>query len=110
MEERIAFLEQQLAGAVTFLRQKDATEEACVARLEAQYAQGYAEHERKVQAKIKRIEAMGKRILANSNRYELLRAHMVQVWKLGIAASGENLDTVLDERLLSAEKVTHGSV
>jgi hypothetical protein len=97
--ERIAFLEQQLAGAVMFLRQKDATEEACAKRLEGIYQASFADMRRQLETQAKQVKELEARLGAASTRYSFARQHMVQVWKLGIAASGERLDELLDEQI-----------
>jgi hypothetical protein len=97
--EQIAFLEQQLAGAVMFLRQKDATEEACAKRLESIYKASFADMLRQLQIQAKRVKNLEARLGADSTRYAFLRQHMVQVWKLGLAASAEQLDKALDEQI-----------
>lgn len=95
-EEYVTFLEQQLAGAIQFLRQKDETEQACVRRIEALYATRFAE-ERETRKRLRaRVEQIEKAIKDGSARYEFLRAFQVQIWKLGIAAAGEQLDQLID--------------
>jgi hypothetical protein len=106
LAERIAFLEHQLAGAVMLLRQKDATEEACVARFEKLYASRYAAMQEQHDLKMKRLEALGPRLIASAARYDLARQHLVQIWGLGVAAQGEQLDSALDAQIKRAERKT----
>lgn len=96
-QEYIAFLEQQFSNAINLLQKYEGGEAATVERLEAKYRG----HRNKLGAdiaerreRIKRLEAA---ILANAKRYEFLRQHMVQVWKLGIGATGQALDSTIDE-------------
>lgn len=103
-QEYIAFLEQQLAGAVMFLRQKDATEEACVKRLEEQYRVQFAQNRDLLEERRKQFDLRERELGAGYARYALLRQYQVQVWSLGIAATGENLDRALDEQIRRAQK------
>jgi hypothetical protein len=82
---------------LTLLRSKDATEAECIARLEKQYAESRTRLQAKLSAVMNTGEAQQKQIGAYAARYLVLRGHMVQVWKLGIAATGEQLDTMLDQ-------------
>lgn len=94
-----AFLEHQLAGAVAALRSKDATEEACIQRLEVRY-QSHHDNLKKT------LDEIERRLGVGAERYALLRQHQVQVWALGIAATGEQLDHALDEQIEKAQKAT----
>lgn len=91
-QERIAFLEGQLALAITHLREKDATEEACAKRFEALYAERFA-------AAKDALEDAKRQFAAAASRYALIRQHMVRVRKLDILASGPHLDYLLDKIL-----------
>lgn len=93
---RIAFLEHQLAGVFSFLAQKDATEAACIKRYEGLYATRYAAMREQHERKMKQLKGLGERLITNAHRYEFLRQHQVQIWKLGIAAQGDKLDSLLD--------------
>lgn len=103
-QEYIAFLEGQLANAINLLTRYEGGEAALVERLEAQYRGHRDKLGADIAQKRERIKQMEERILANSRRYDFLRQHLVQVWKLGIGASGDGLDRVIDDLLSKASK------
>lgn len=106
-EEQCAFWQHQCAGAIALLRQKDATEEVCIARLDEKYRAHLKEVRERNDALKQRLQALEKRYGADVARYQLVRRHMVQIWKLGIAATAERLDELLDEQI---KQPVHGSV
>lgn len=95
-QERIDFLEQQLSAAVAHLRAKDATEEACTSRLNAIAKQAAVEADEKNKRLRSRLKVIETELSASANRYSIIRENQVQVWKLGIAATGAQLDELLD--------------
>lgn len=96
-DERIAFLEQQLAGAVMHLRQKDASEDACIARLEAFYKERFdglqAERDRIRESYQESIKQLG----LYAMRYDLVRQYTVRIRELDILCRGLALDHELDK-------------
>lgn len=98
------FLEHQLANAVHLLRTKDATEEQCIARLNLKYQALFDHQEKSKDRWQKECLRLEQTYGASHARYLLLRQHQVQVWKLGIAATGEQLDKALDEQIERAQK------
>ncbi len=99
---RVAFLEQQLTGAVKLLHGKDATEAACNARLQRVYDQAERELEARLAVTKARLQNLVDETREAAQRYAFMRQHQVQVWKLGIAASGESLDREIDKAILNA--------
>lgn len=103
-QEQIAFLQEQLAGAVMQLR----VQEGHIQQLSGQMT-GYDERVRKIyRDKHDRDEANNKQLRLSvahlaqlAARYQFLRQYQVQVWKLGIAAEGDALDRLIDARLES---------
>lgn len=93
------FLERQLAGAVALLRAREETEAQVVHRYDARYKTHEAQMVRIDEARKKAIADLERQYGAYAARYSLLRQHNVQVWGLGIATSGENLDRALDEQI-----------
>lgn len=102
-QEHIAFLEQQLAGAVGILRQKDETEMQIVRRYDGQSKKFVGEMKARLDAQMKHMQAQEKAIGQQARRYRFLRAFQVQIWKLGIAASEAKLDELLDVQIAAHE-------
>lgn len=97
-EERIAFLEQQLAAAIGLVRQKDATEAACSARLSALYEPIQQRLQQELKSRIKNMERAELALRADVGRYAALRKVRVRAMQLGIDnLSGEALDQALDQ-------------
>lgn len=101
-DERIAFLEQQLTYAIHHLRTKDATEEACTKRLEAQYAQSFSTLRGGIEKRMQELKAMQLNLGGSAARYAFLREHLVRVRDLDITARGKNLDALLDSAIKRA--------
>lgn len=102
LDEEIAFLRAQLAGAVTQLR----VAEGHVRQLTGQM-QGYDARVREVyrkkrdqdEARNKELRLSVTHLCQAATRYSYLRQHQVQIWKLGIAAEGDALDKLIDAKL-----------
>lgn len=103
-QEHIAFLEGQLANSINLLKRYEGGEAATVERLEATYRGHRDKLGADVAQRRERIARMEVQILANARRYDFLRQHQVQVWKLGIGATGLGLDNAIDDLLLKAAK------
>lgn len=99
-QDYINFLEAQLANAIGRLQKFEGDEAATVDRLEAQYRGHRDKLGMDIAQRRDRIRNMEAHILANAQRYDFLRQHHVQVWKLGIGATTEGLDNAIDDRML----------
>lgn len=95
--DRIAFLEQQLALAVTHLRAKDATEEQCAKKFEALYAGRFAELQAATEMMKRDHKDAEKRLGDYARRYALIRQYMVRIRALDILSNGDHLDYLLDK-------------
>jgi hypothetical protein len=109
-QEYIAFLEGQLTSAINLLGRFEGGEAAVVERLEAQYRGHRDKLGADIAQKRERIKQMEERILANARRYDFLRQYLVQVWKIGIGATGAGLDNAIDDLLRNTPKSTMSPV
>lgn len=98
-QEYIAFLEQQFSSAVNLLQKYEGGEAAMVERLEGKYRTERDQLRADIKQRRERIAHMERQILTNAGRYDFLRQHLVQVWKLGIGATGFALDAAIDDLL-----------
>lgn len=104
--DQIVFLQQQLAAAISILRAYEQTE----SNRSAKYRNLCEERKKDFEVRTAKVEERFNRltsqVLVNATRYALLRSHQVQIWKLGIAATGEQLDKALDEQIKRAQEKT----
>jgi hypothetical protein len=99
LEEYVVFLETQIAGAVGTLRQRDETERTIAERYSARMKLTL-DHVDKEQARQRdSLIDLQKSLGAAADRYNFIREHQVQIWALGIAATGDNLDQAIDDHI-----------
>lgn len=106
-KERIAFLEQQLEGAVMHLRVSQDNHSQMLATMsthEDRLKAIYKEKRDRDEARNKQIQVAVTHLQRDASRYAFIRQHMVQVWKLSIAAEGHALDCQIDTALQRHEK------
>lgn len=102
MDERIVFLEQQLAGAITHLRVSQENHAALLAQMsghEDRLKLVYRQKRDRDEAINKQLRLSVAHLAQAAARYAFIRQHQVQIWKLGIAAEGDALDKLIDAKL-----------
>lgn len=104
-EEHIAFLEQQLCAAIAMLRQKDQTEAEIAAKYDRQSTATVDSVKQQLRDQVTHLQQLEKTLVMQVTRYRFLRQYQVQIWKLGIAATGEQLDKALDEHIERLRKL-----
>lgn len=96
-DEQIAFLEQQLAGAVAMLRRRDATEAEAIARLEANF-RTLSDQREKTSSEIKSMyRDAAKKFGRDAMRYRLLREQWEHVKDLNAVSMELAVDRLVKE-------------
>jgi hypothetical protein len=86
----------QLANAVGYLRRFEEGEAAVIRRLEDRYRAKEMQLDAEIDGRRQRLKQQAKSALTDSERYAFIRQHIVQVWKLGVGATGMQLDHAID--------------
>jgi hypothetical protein len=106
LEEEVAFLRQQLDASIGLIKQKDATEAACIERVTRVYTPIQERLTHELKESKRQLEREKELLRATAHRYQLLRTVRVRAMQLGINnLSGEELDRALDAQAQARQTI-----